>query len=218
MSSVREGNGGEQERQRGCGRGRGTCLQVKSSYKNPFNPTLNGRSVNCWHFGLGSAWHDDGAGRRGPGGRDAAAALYNCHVALVVVVLVQDMHVLQRLPVRVVAEVHSPLNSNVVVAGAVCLLNTYTNSIATHCNLFPPPLPLPLQQHQQLDKYLWALGGGGGSSVRATKWNASTWELHAARAEFAWDNNNNISRARGEGWYRYTTWPQSRANMQVKCK
>lgn len=65
------------------------------------------------------------------------------------------MHVLQRLPVRVVvavaaaAEVHSPLNSNVVVAGAVCLLNTYTNSVATHCKLFP----LPPQQHQQLDKY-----------------------------------------------------------------
>lgn len=33
----------EVERRKGCRR----LLRVKSSYKNPFNPTLNGRSVNC---------------------------------------------------------------------------------------------------------------------------------------------------------------------------
>lgn len=70
-SAYEQCKGGESGRRRG----RETCLQVKSSYKNPFNPTLNGRSVNCWHFGLGSAWHDDGGGRRVPGGRGVAPLL-----------------------------------------------------------------------------------------------------------------------------------------------
>lgn len=85
MSNGRDGSELQLEGERGL-------LRVKSSYKNPFNPTLNGRSVNCWHFGLGLARHDKGA--QGAWLCYTIAMLHSSCCCCT-----QDMHVLQRLPV-----------------------------------------------------------------------------------------------------------------------